>query len=388
MGPHGRAGPLVLQQRFLLDRRITFLNHGSFGACPRPVFESYQNWQNRLEQQPVRFMLDEIFNHLRNSREMLGAYLNCSGDDLVFVPNPTTAVNTVMRSLTLEPGDEILSTNHEYGALVRAWKKFSGETGTRFIQRQIELPVTTKEVFVDQFLAGVSEKTRVIFISQITSPTALIFPVQEICARARELGLFTIIDGAHVPGHIPLNISEIDPDIYTGACHKWLCAPKGCSFLYVRREVQPRIQPLVTSWGLEIRKNNESAFIAEHEWQGTRDLSAYLTIPSAIKFQDEYLTETVKKDCRKLTREARDRLLDLTGTEPLCPGDETWLGQMASVEIPVKNPNDFGQMLFSKYRIEIPVFAWESRHFLRISVQAYNNREQIEALLMAVNTLL
>lgn len=377
-----------MKDLFLLNPHITFLNHGSFGACPRPVFEDYQEWQRRLEAEPVQFMGGAVYEHLQRAREALGAFVGCSGDDLVFVPNPTTAVNTVMRSLKLKPGDEILSTNHEYGALIRAWTHYAEETGARFIQREIPLPITTTEEFIDHFWAGVTERTRVIFISQITSPTALIFPVEELCRRARAEKILSIVDGAHVPGHIPLNISHLDPDVYTGAIHKWLCAPKGCSFLYVRRDLQPHIKPLITSWGSAGWDPSPSPFLVEHQWQGTRDLSAFLTVPAAIQFQFDFLTDRVKQRCRQLTLQAREYLLDLLGTAPLGPGNETWLGQMASVEFPTQDGASIQQKLYAEFQIEIPLFTWEERNLLRISVQAYNDEADVDRLLSALKELL
>ncbi len=377
-----------MKDLFLLNPRITFLNHGSFGACPRPVFEDYQQWQRRLEEEPIQFMGGAVYEHLRRAREALGSFIGCSGDDLVFVPNPTTAINTVMRSLELKPGDEILSTNHEYGALIRAWTHYAEETGTHFVQREVSLPVTTTDDFVDQFWAGVTDRTRVIFISQITSPTALIFPVAELCRRARARNILTIIDGAHVPGHTPLNVDELDPDVYTGAIHKWLCAPKGCSFLYVRRDLQSHIKPLVTSWGSAGRDPSSSPFLVEHQWQGTRDLSAFLTVSAAIQFQHDYLTDDVKQRCRQLTLEARERLLNLLGSTPLSPANGTWLGQMASVELPNQDGAVLQQKLYDDFRIEIPIFPWEERNLLRISIQAYNDEGDVGRLLSALKQLL
>ncbi len=376
-----------MKDLFLLNPKITFLNHGSFGACPRPVFEDYQRWQRRLEEEPVQFMGGAVYEHLQGSREALGIFIGCSGDDLVFVPNPTT-VNTVMRSLDLKPGDEILSTNHEYGALIRAWRHYAEETGTRFIQREIALPVTTADDFVECFWVGVTDRTRVIFISQITSPTALIFPIAELCHRARERNILSVVDGAHVPGHIPLNMSELDPDVYTGAVHKWLCAPKGCSFLYVRRELQPRIKQLVTSWGSAGRDPSPSPFLVEHQWQGTRDLSAFLTVPAAVQFQHDYLTDSVKQQCRQLTLQARERLLYLFGTVPLSPGTDTWLGQMASVELPIQDGTSVQQKLYADFQIEIPIFHWENRNLLRVSVQVYNDADDVDRLLSALKQVL
>jgi isopenicillin-N epimerase len=235
--------PAELKSLFLLDESVTYLNHGSFGACPRPVFAAYQQWQLHLERQPVLFLYRRVDELLRESRARLGAYLGADADDLVYFLNPTTAVNMVARSLAsphtgfLQPGDEVLTTDHEYGAIDRTWRFICERTGACYVRQPIPLPATTQEALADRFWSGVNERTRVVFISHITSPTALIFPVAEICWRARRAGLLTIVDGAHAPGQIELDLSEVGADLYTGACHKWLCAPKGTAFLYARREV-------------------------------------------------------------------------------------------------------------------------------------------------------
>ena len=202
-------------------------------------------------------------------------------------------------ALRLRPGDEILTTDHEYGAMDRTWRYICDQIGARYVQRPIPLPVTTHADFVEHFWAGVTERTRIIFISHITSPTALTFPVAEICRRARAAGILTIVDGAHAPGQLPLNLVELGADIYTGACHKWLCAPKGAAFLYARPEVQPWLEPLVVSWGWEAEKPGPSRFVDWHEWQGTRDLAAYLTVPAAIRFQAEHAWDDVRRRCHR-----------------------------------------------------------------------------------------
>ena len=268
--------PSEIKDAFLLDPKITFLNHGSFGACPRPVFEAYQAWQYILERQPVAFLGRRAGEFLAEARRSLANYLNVAADDLVYFPNPTTAINMVARSLALEPGDEILTTDHEYGAMDRTWNYVCQRRGAHYIHQPIPLPVLDQDQFVEQFWSGVTGKTRVIFISHITSPTGLIFPVEAICARARQAGILCIVDGAHAPGQIPLDLKAIGADIYTGACHKWLLAPKGAAFLYATRESQQWLDPLVVSWGYESEYPSESQYIDYHEWQGTRDLSAYL----------------------------------------------------------------------------------------------------------------
>ena len=227
-----------MKSQFLLDPEITFLNHGSFGACPKPIFENYQYWQLELEKEPVQFIQKNSAQYLKTSKDALANYIGCSSDDFFYTTNPTVAVNTVLRSLNLEEGDEVLTTNHEYGAMDRTWSYFSKKKGIKYIRQNISLPILSKEQILAEFWSGYTSKTKIIFISHISSVTALVFPVKEICEKARELGLITIIDGAHVPGQLDLNIQELNPDFYTGALHKWLLAPKGVSFLYVKKTFQ------------------------------------------------------------------------------------------------------------------------------------------------------
>jgi isopenicillin-N epimerase len=392
-----------LRSLFLLDEGITYLNHGSFGACPRPVFEAYQRWQRELERQPVLFLGRRAAELLAESRERLGATVGADAGDLVYFPNPTTAVNMVARSLAspdigfLRPGDEILTTDHEYGAMDRTWQFICRRTGARYVQQPVPLPVTTQGEFVDRFWAGVNELTRVITISHITSPTALIFPVAEICRRAREAGLLTIVDGAHAPGQIDLNLGEIGADFYTGACHKWLCAPKGSAFLYARREVQGWLEPLIVSWGwnrdiqtLEVPETSRvsnSRFVEEQEWQGTREIAAYLAVPAAIDFQAEHDWPRVRAECHELLREARQRMEELTGLPPICPDSPEWYAQMATFPLPACDGAALQRRLYDEHRIEVPIIDWGGRQFVRISIQAYNTPEDVGALLAALASL-
>lgn len=377
-----------MKESFLLSPDVTFLNHGSFGACPQQVFEKYQYWQKKLEEQPVQFMAEDVYRHLESARVALGKFVGCDGNDLFFVPNPTTGVTTIINSFELNSGDEILSTDHEYGALIRSWEAYTGRTGTHFIQRNIPFPCITHEEFTEYFWEGVTEKTKVIFLSQITSSTALIFPVKEICKRAREMGILTIIDGAHVPGHIPLTISEIDPDVYVGACHKWLCAPKGSSFVYVRKSFQDKVKPLITSWGKEGVDPSETNFLLENQWQGTRDMSAFLTVPTAIEFQqnDDWNIQTEK--CRWMVRETRSRLDDYFEINHLCPNTEEWLGQMASVEIKTDDPINLKSTLLKEFSIEVPIFEWNEKTLLRYSFQVYNDQQDADLLIYALREIL
>jgi isopenicillin-N epimerase len=370
-----------MKDLYLLDPDITFLNHGSFGACPKPVFDAYQNWQRKLENQPVQFMAIDVYEHLALARNKLGAFIGCDGDDLFFIPNATTAVNTIIRSLDLGPGDEVLSTNHEYGSLIRAWEWVAKEKGFHFIQHEFPLPLKTHEDFIEDFWESVTANTRIIFVSHITSSTGLIFPAEKICSRARKDGILTIIDGAHVPGQLALDITAMDPDVYTGACHKWLSAPKGSTFLYVKNDLQSLIKPLIISWGEAGDDPGPSQFLKDNQYQGTRDPSAFLAVPAAIDFQKVHNWNTVKKSCRELNRRTRDRSYKIIHTDPICPNTEEWLGQMASVEVDVNNEQALKDTLLETYKIEIPVFTWQEKTLLRFSFNAYNDEHDADVLI-------
>ena len=375
-----------LKHQFMLDPNVTFLNHGSFGACTKPIYEDLLKWQKIMEKEPVKFFEDTLYDALKASRRALGNYVGCSPDDLVYFPNPTTAINAVARSLKLKPGEEVLSTNHIYGALNRSWKYICAEKKARFIKVDIPFPIQSKEEFLDCFFNAVTDQTKVIFLSHITSMTAMKFPVEEVIQFSKEKKILTIIDGAHVPGHISLNIKKLDADIYTGSCHKWMCTPKGISFLYVRKEIQENVHPLVISWGWESENPGPSKFLDWHEWQGTRDMSAFLTVPSAVKFLEEHNWLEVAKKCRGQVVHTRNQFLDLLNISSPCP--DSWLGQMASIPLPIDDVDIFKKELLETYQIQVPVFQWEGNTYLRYSIQAYNSKSDLEKLLYAVKELL
>lgn len=376
-----------MRDLFLLDQNITFLNHGSYGACPKPVFDAYQNWQRELERQPVIFESSTVFQELKTAREALGCLIGCDANDVVFMPNPSTGINTVIKSLKLESGWEILASDQEYGAMVRAWNLVTTKAGARFVQREFPLPVTTHADFVEQFWAGVTKQTRIIFLSHITSSTALIFPVSEIVRRARTRGILTIIDGAHVPGQLPLNIRELDPDVYVGSCNKWLCAPKGSAFLYVRKTLQPQIEPLVVSWGKDGSDPSQSLFVADQQWAGTRDMSAFLAVATAIQTIQTDEWQTHQQRCRELVRTARQSLLDYLKSEPLCPDNGEWFSQMAAVKLPVSDAAGFKRTLWEDFRIEVPVYPRNADILMRFSFQVYNTAADADRLVEAVREL-
>jgi isopenicillin-N epimerase len=376
------AAPSELRSAFLLDPNTVYLNHGSFGACPRPVFEAYQRWQLELEREPVQFLAVHAADRLRLARQTLATYLGCRADDLVFFTNPTTAINMVARSLLLAPGDEILATDHEYGALDRTWRFVCEHASANYIRHPIRLPLGSPDAVVEELWSRVTPHTRVIFMSHITSPTAVTFPVEALCLRARQAGILSIVDGAHAPGQIPLDLEALGADVYSGACHKWLCAPKGSAFLYVRSEVQPMLKPLVVSWGWESEKPSGSAFIDYHEWQGTRDLAAFLSVPEAIQFQEEHNWPEIRSACHRLAVDARRRLLRQWNQEPAC--DEAGFHQMFVVRLPTGDPEGVQRRLYSNFGIEVPIQHWGDSCWMRVSIQAYNSAADLDALLEAL----
>lgn len=374
--------------QFLLNPDITFLNFGSFGACPKVVFEDYQRWQLLLESEPVQYIAFDGPQRLKTAREALAKYINCSADDVVFVTNPSYAINIIAKSLQLNAGDEVLSTNLEYGALDRTWNFYCKKANAVYVRQPITLPLVSKEQFIVDFFKGLTSKTKAIFIGQITSATGLIFPIQEICTIAKEKSLLTIVDGAHVPGHIPLDLATIQADFYTGACHKWMCTPKGSSFLYARKEVQHLLDPLIVSWGYEAAFPSNSTFIDYHQMQGTRDFSAFLSVPTAIKFLQENNWPQVAANCRKLAHNNYQRFCNLLGTQPLCPITEEFLGQMCSVPINTNEPEKLQRLLYEKYKIEIPVMRQSDRILIRYSIQIFNTQEDLDVLFKALSEII
>lgn len=374
---------------FLLRPDVTFLNHGSFGACPQPVFEHYQELQRELEAQPVEFLGRQSHQRLAQARAALAAYLGAQSDDLVFVTNATTGLNIVARSLDLQPGDEILSCDHEYGALDRTWRFLCGKTGARYIRREIPLPLADPQQVVDAVWGGRTEKTRVLFLSHITSPTALILPVKQLVDLAREAGIITIIDGAHAPGQLDLNLDQLGADFYAGNCHKWMMAPKGAAFLHARREVQHLVEPLVVSWGYEALEPGPSPFIDQQEWTGTRDPAAWLTVPRAIRFMQENHWDEERARCHAMILDVHARLTALTGQTPICPPTATWFRQMATLPLPPDTDiNRLKNELYDQFQIEIPLLELNHRRYIRPSAQGYNQPEDFDHLLRGLGEIL
>lgn len=379
-----------MREHFLLDPTLTFLNHGSFGACPREVLQAQQRWQAEMEANPVEFLGRRSAELLAQARAALGTYLGAHPDHLAFVPNATTGVNTVARSLDLQPGDEILTTDHEYGACDATWQWVCERTGATYRRVEIPLPFVRDE-FADRVLEQIGPRTRLIFLSHITSTTALLFPVQAVCQGARERGVMTLIDGAHAPGQIDLKLDALGADFYTGNGHKWMCGPKGSAFLHARPEHHARLQAPVVSWGYVAEGlGGHSGFDAytgsgvlqrRLQWQGTRDLSAWLALPAAIEFQRRHDWPALRSRGHRMAVAVMHELRTRWALQPIAP-DEDFV-QMAAIPVPHRSPQEaeaLRRRLFDDSRIEVPVTQHAGHTFVRVSVQGYTTAADLQAL--------
>jgi len=386
-----------LSEQFLLDPEVVFLNHGSYGACPRPVFEAYQAWQLKLERQPVAFLDPnrELGKNMKAVRVALAEELGTTGENIVGVVNATAGLNIVAQSLDLKEGDEILTTDHEYSALEKTWAYVCRRTGAKVVVVKVPMPFVSAEAFEQVVLDGMTERTKVLFLSHITSPTALVFPMDRLMAEARARGIISVIDGAHAPGHVKLDLDTMAPDYYAGNCHKWLMAPKGSAFLYARPEMQRQLNPLVISHGWTIDNKDagvegpfgNSPFVDAIEMQGTRDPAPWLAVGAALNFRRAHNWWAIAEDCRRLAQETAERLAERTGLAPLS-SPEFSAPQMVAMPIPPCDVKWLKQALMEQDAIEIPVFQWQDHHIARVSVQGYNTREQMTILIEALTTLL
>ena len=381
---------------FLLKKKLIFLNHGSFGACPKIVFKSYQNWQLKLENQPVKF-LDQSrdFNkHMKYTRTFLAKELNVNPNDLVGVVNATAGLNAVAQSVFLNKGDEILTSDHEYGALEKTWKYVAKARKAKIKIVKISLPLISENQFVKSFTSKMNKKTKILFISHISSPTALIFPIKKLIKECKKRGIISIIDGAHAPGHIKLNIKDLNADYYSGNCHKWMMAPKGSAFLWANKDKKNILEPLVISHGwlpnnYKVKQKGEFSkdrFVDSFEVQGTRDPSAWMAIPDAIKFIKNKKYIKVFKDSSKLAFETASTISKLTKI-PLLANKDFLAPQMISIPVPNCNVDNLKQQLMSKFNIEIPVFKWKNQCFVRISIQIYNTKKDADTLIKALKAI-
>jgi isopenicillin-N epimerase len=317
----------------------------------------------------------------------LGQYINCHPDDIVFLPNPSHAVNLIAKSFSLKEDDEVLATDIEYGACDRTWEYYCNKAGAIYKRQPIRFPLESKEDFIDQFFKGLTAKTKLVFISHITSSTGLRLPVEEICRMAKEKGIMTFVDGAHAPGQVPLDLQTIDADIYTGACHKWMMTPKGSSFLYVKNEYQNLFDPLVVSWGYNAMFPSHSQFLDYHQLQGTRDFSAFLTIPDSIQFMQDHNWSQVSEYYRSMTQDNAQPFCELLDAEPLAPVNDDFIVQLYSAQIKTSEPEKLHDHFFNEYKLQIPVMRQNEKVYLRYSLNAFNIQADLDNLYDAIRAI-
>jgi isopenicillin-N epimerase len=384
-----------------LDPTITFVNHGSYGACPEPVLAYQRGLQDRLEAEPVRFLSGDLPALMDAARARIGAFLGADPDGLAFVPNATTGVNTVLRSLAFEPGDELLTTDHEYNATLNALAAVAVRDEARVVSAHVPFPIADPTDAIEAILAAVSPRTRLLMVSNVTSPTALVLPVVELVRELTRRGIDTLVDGAHAPGMIPLDLDGLGAAYWTGNGHKWLCSPKGSAVLWVRADRRAAIHPLVVSHGANEILGERSRFRAEFDWVGTSDPTAFLAIPAAIDWMAAEAPDgggwpAIMTANHALAVAGRDVIASALGVVP--PAPDSMLGSMAALPIPWLRDDATAEALShrlaSEDAIEVPVGGWPVRaarsgpqpdHVLiRISAQRYNELADYERLAAAL----
>jgi isopenicillin-N epimerase len=371
-----------------LDPAVTFLNHGSYGACPAPVLDAQRAFRDRMEAEPVRFLSGDLPSLLDGARREVGAFLGADPDGLAFVPNATTGVNVVLQSLTFRPGDELLTNDHEYNATINAMRAVAARDGARVVIARIPFPIRDPSEALDAILAAVTERTRLVLVSHVTSPTALVLPIAEIVAELDRRGIDTLVDGAHAPGMVPVDLDAIGAAYWTGNGHKWLCGPKGSAVLWVRADRRERIHPLVVSHGANEPLTDRTRFRAEFDWTGTSDPTSFLAMPRAIEWMGSVAGgggwPEVMAANHALAVAGRDRIAAALDVE--APAPDPMLGSMAA--LPVPGPRDdsaaeaLGRALELEDGIQVPIGGWPvraarvgggpDRVLIRISAQRYN----------------
>ena len=386
--------PASLRHLFALDPSIIFLNHGSFGARPRAVLDAQDRIRREIEASPVEFLSRRSAALLREALVGLGAYLGASPDNLVFVANATTAVNSAGASLGLSKGDEVLAGDHEYGACSFAMERLCEARGASYRRFAIPLPYEGDESFLARLSAAIGPRTRTLFFSHITSATALRLPVEGICRLARERGLISIIDGAHAPAQVPLRLDELGADFYAGNCHKWLCAPLGSAFLYVRPELHASVSPPVSSWGMVAEAEGghshdgyvgSGSLARRLQWLGTRDLSPWLSVPAALEFLRRHDGSESRERCAALAWSCATRIADMFGGA--LPLLESQGLRMTLAPLPQCDSGALKSLLFDRYRIEAPIVAHAGSVYARLSFHCYNDESDATALIEALGEL-
>ena len=386
---------LAMREHFLLDPDLIFLNHGSFGACPRVVIEAQHRIQLEMERNPVEFFGRRSASELLLAREALAQFVGTSAANLVFVENATVGVNILAHSIALQPGNEILASDHEYGACQAAWRQRCRQSGALYRSVEVPLPFDAEQM-VAAFRDAITPATRVLFVSHITSPTALVFPVEQLIELAHQHGILVVIDGAHGPGFLHLDLDALEVDFYTGNCHKWMCSPKGAAFVYARPDRQCLIQSPIISWG-QVEADDlaraaldaftgQSAIERQLQWLGTRDLSAALSVPFALQFFEVHDWWKKRAACRLLAQQFKSEMEQRLDATPL--GPPRFDAQMVAIALPECNGEALRQRLFDLHAIEMPVTHHAGRQYARVSVQAYNSKAELDLLLQVLPELL
>ncbi|HSN98130.1 MAG TPA: aminotransferase class V-fold PLP-dependent enzyme [Candidatus Nanopelagicales bacterium] len=392
---------LAVRPHWGLDREITFLNHGSFGACPRPVLEAQTRLREQMEREPVRFFVRELEPLFDAARGELAAFVGADAEDLAFVPNATAGVNTVLRSVELGPGDELLTTDHEYNACRNALEAAAARSGARVVVASVPFPIGSEDEVVEALVGAVTRRTRLALVDHVTSQTGLVLPIGRIVGELQGRGVDVLVDGAHAPGMVPLDLRALGAAYFTGNCHKWICAPKGAALLYVRRDRQGGVRPLAISHGANSPRGDRSRFRLELDWTGTFDPTPFLCVPEALRFMGGLLPggwAALMAHNRRTALAARALLCEALGCVP--PSPEGMIGSMAAIPLP---PGEGGappesplymdplqDALLGRWGVEVPVIPWPAPpgRLLRISAQIYNERADYERLVAGLRGLL
>jgi isopenicillin-N epimerase len=374
-----------LAAEFMVRKGTTYLNHGSFGISPRAVREARRAWIEKTDSQPMNTFVREHEPAWLAAIARLADFVGTAPENLVFADNATFAMNIVADSFPLASGDEVLSNNHEYGAVHRIWTRACQRRNARLVIAPLPVRFESREQVVEAVFAAANERTRLLIISHVTSPTALIMPIEAIVAEARRRGISVCVDGPHAPAHIPLNIDALQCDFYTASCHKWLAAPLGTGFLFAHPRWQPHVEPQQMSWG-RLLPNMPERWFEQFIWPGTRDFSGYLSVPVAVEFMESVGLESFQARVRGLQAETTRQLTALTGKKPIGADLELWYGSMAHVPLPDGDWSQLQQWLWDAHRIEVPIINFDGNWYVRVSHHLYTTRHQVDQLIAALRS--
>lgn len=376
---HGQDGEAAEWRRhWCLPKGVAYLNHGSVGLSPRPVLRSWTDWIKRIDRQRLGFFRREAKTALAEARSRLGTFIGTTGDNLAFVTNATMAMLAIARSVALEPGDEVLTNDHEYWSILEIWQRACRDAGARLVVRKIPVPVSSHEDIAEALLSGVTERTRLVLASHVTYRTSITMPVERLCRGARQLGIAACIDGAHALVQLPLDLDSLDCDFYVASCHKWLCGPAGTGFLYVHPRAQGVMKPLTGARGNDWR---DACFI------GTEDYARYLAVPAAVDFLESAGLEHFRRRTHEIAQYARHRIGELTGIEPWYPDSPDWYGSMAALPLPRVDDRKLQEALWNDFKIESYVNTWNDLSLIRVSCHLYNQAAEIDRLVEALAKL-